>query len=120
MAYRPHGILDAQGEGPPANSKAKDRTMEAVTRWRDIEVNAAFEHRLLIVEDDPELGAMVSEFLTEFGYHVEIETRGDHAVRCGSLSRDPCRRAGMFSVLNLDPKRDAPTRSNTPILRGPA
>lgn len=54
--------------------------MEAVTKRRDIELNAAFEHRILIVEDDPELGAMVSAFLMEFGYQVEIETRGDHAV----------------------------------------
>jgi two-component system, OmpR family, response regulator RstA len=54
--------------------------MVVFTKRRDIELNAAFEHRILIVEDDPELGAMVSAFLTEFGYQVEIETRGDHAV----------------------------------------
>lgn len=54
--------------------------MHTVAVRRDIELSTKFEHRILIVEDDPELGAMVSEFLTEFGYQVEIETRGDHAV----------------------------------------
>lgn len=38
------------------------------------------ECHILFVEDDPELSAMVAEFLTPHGFCVTSETRGDHAV----------------------------------------
>lgn len=58
----------------------KESTIPSVTTRRDIVLSAKFEHRILIVEDDPELGAMVAQFLEEYGYHAEIESRGDHSV----------------------------------------
>lgn len=37
-------------------------------------------HRILLVEDDVDLAAMVSDFLTMNGFEVEVEARGDSAV----------------------------------------
>lgn len=37
-------------------------------------------HRILLVEDDADLAAMVSDFLTRNGFEVEVEGRGDSAV----------------------------------------
>jgi len=34
----------------------------------------------LLVEDEPDLGAMVSDYLQEHGFDVTLETRGDRAV----------------------------------------
>jgi DNA-binding response OmpR family regulator len=36
--------------------------------------------RLLLVEDDPKLAALVQEYLQKNGLHVDIETRGDRAA----------------------------------------
>ena len=35
---------------------------------------------ILLVEDDPELARMVAEYLTENGYRVSVDSRGDTAV----------------------------------------
>lgn len=42
--------------------------------------NAPDNHRILLVEDDAELAAMVAEFLMPYGYEVAVEGRGDDAV----------------------------------------
>lgn len=42
--------------------------------------NETNNHRVLLVEDDADLAAMVAEFLTPYGFDVAIEGRGDRAV----------------------------------------
>jgi DNA-binding response OmpR family regulator len=42
--------------------------------------NDRLEARLLLVEDDPKLAALVQEYLQKNGLHVDIETRGDRAA----------------------------------------
>lgn len=42
--------------------------------------NDRVEARLLLVEDDPKLAALVQEYLQKNGLHVDIETRGDRAA----------------------------------------
>lgn len=37
-------------------------------------------HRILLVEDDSELASMISDFLTLYGFDVDVEGRGDTAV----------------------------------------
>jgi DNA-binding response OmpR family regulator len=37
-------------------------------------------HRILLVEDDASLAAMVADFLTPYGFEVDVEGRGDDAV----------------------------------------
>jgi two-component system response regulator RstA len=41
---------------------------------------SAVRTRILLVEDEPDLGAMVSDYLQEHGFDVRLETRGDRAV----------------------------------------
>src|SRR5262245_56505432 len=38
------------------------------------------EPRILVVEDDPKLAAMIADFLREQGFHPDIEGRGDRAI----------------------------------------
>lgn len=38
------------------------------------------EPRILVVEDDPKLAAMIAGYLREQGFHADIEGRGDRAI----------------------------------------
>ncbi|MDP6444124.1 MAG: response regulator transcription factor [Pirellulaceae bacterium] len=43
-------------------------------------MNDASAHRVMLVEDDAPLAAMISDYLEPHGYNVQIESRGDIAV----------------------------------------
>ena len=43
-------------------------------------MNSGAPHRILLVEDDANLAAMVAEFLSRNGFDVAVEDRGDVAV----------------------------------------
>jgi DNA-binding response OmpR family regulator len=49
---------------------------------------SAVRTKILLVEDEPDLGAMVSDYLQEHGFDVTLETRGDRAVNL-ILSESP-------------------------------
>ncbi len=78
--------------------------MDWVLHGSGTPMSEVFEFHVLLVEDDPELASMVADYLSQHGFVVDTESRGDQAIeRICNESFD-----ALLLDVNLPGKDDLP------------